>query len=729
MVNEQTAGVCPSCSKPLSPAGPGGGRPAKYCSPACRKTAHRAGKRAAAAEAALLADRAQVAALLEAVVPREGVWAARMDEVTDRGRLAEIRLAAKAAAESLARLGGALDAELAASVVVSYPAGGQGLGDETSAPPDVAAAAVVPGCVAPAAAVDAGTKPAVPAPAAPVDAEEDPHVRLWNAWDFTLDQQSPELEAERARLLAQSEAAFAAERRASRQAPAAPRPARSGSLRPTAQQEAIIEACRTGESTVIEAGAGTGKTSTLRLAAEAMSGHGLYLAFNKAIAVEAKKTFPGRVSPRTAHSLAYAETPQVFKARLGGARQPATRAAEILKVTETVVLGSSLRLTPALIARHAMETVTKFCHSDADEIEAVHVPRMNGVGPESRAALADLVVPVARRAWVDLCSEHGRLKYAHDHYFKQWALSRPRIGAGFIFLDEAQDTNPVLARVLREQSCQVVVVGDSAQQIYAWRGAVDALRTWPARHRLQLTKSWRFGPLIANEANLWLTELRANMRLTGNDAIDSRHGSLDAKSADAVLCRTNAEAMRQTMKALEAGRRPALVGGTRDIESLARAAKELQDGAATSHPELSMFESWDAVRDHVEHDESASDLRAIVRLIEDHGADELLRVAGRVVDESRADLAISTAHKAKGREWDKVLITRDFRAPRRDEDGVLIPVPQEEARLSYVAVTRARRVLDPGGLTWIHTPAEERGFDRSARGSRAFASAEPEINW
>jgi hypothetical protein len=57
-------------------------------------------------------------------------------------------------------------------------------------------------------------------------------------------------------------------------------------------------------------------------------------------------------------------------------------------------------------------------------------------------------------------------------------------------------------------------------------------------------------------------------------------------------------------------------------------------------------------------------------------------------------------------------------------------VPEEEARLSYVAVTRARRVLDPGGLTWIHTPADERGFDRPARRSRALAaSAEPEINW
>ena len=703
------AAKCPRCGKPVPERVPGRqGRPSRWCSDACRKAGHRSAKSAAAKpKAPVVAERrSALLELLAAAVLPEGLAAAVAD--ADEALLARIEREVTAAVSASRRLRGLLPAPAAPVDAVA----------EAPALPAVAAAKPV----------------AVPGPAAAVDAEDDdPHVRLWNAWDFTTEQQSPELEAERARLLFEGTLRLAQREVASNpvvlghQAPAVRSPARSGSLRPTPQQEAIIEACRTGESTVIEAGAGTGKTSTLRLAAEQMDGHGLYLAFNKAIAVEAKKTFPGRVSPRTAHSLAYAETPQTFKTRLGGARQPASRAAEILGVTETVMLGTTLRLTPTLIARHALETVSKYCYSDADEISAVHVPRMNGVGPLAREALADLVVPVALRAWADLCSESGRLKYGHDHYFKQWALTRPKIAAGFAFLDEAQDTNPVLARVLREQSCQVVVVGDSAQQIYAWRGAVDALRTWPARHRLQLSKSWRFGPVVADEANLWLSELKASMRLTGNDAIDSRRGALDIKSADAVLCRTNAEAMRQTMKALEAGRRPALVGGTRDIESLARAAQELQDGHATTHPELAMFESWNAVRDHAEQDESASDLRAVVRLIEDHGAAELLRVAGRVVDESRSDVAISTAHKAKGREWDKVLIARDFRAPRRDEDGVLIPVPDEEARLSYVAVTRARRVLDPGGLSWIHTPPAERGMRASGPGRAAFVDAE--LGW
>jgi len=41
------------------------------------------------------------------------------------------------------------------------------------------------------------------------------------------------------------------------------------SLQPTPEQEAILDAVRQGDNLVIEAGAGTGKTSTLKLIAEA----------------------------------------------------------------------------------------------------------------------------------------------------------------------------------------------------------------------------------------------------------------------------------------------------------------------------------------------------------------------------------------------------------------------------------------------------------------------------
>lgn len=115
-------------------------------------------------------------------------------------------------------------------------------------------------------------------------------------------------------------------------------------------------------------------------------------------------------------------------------------------------------------------------------------------------------MPFAAKAWADLHNpDDGIVRFEHDHYLKMWALTKPRIDADFLFLDEAQDTNPVLEQVFASQRdhAQLVMVGDSAQAIYGWRGARDVMTGFDATH-LTLTQSFRFGPLLAEQANRWL---------------------------------------------------------------------------------------------------------------------------------------------------------------------------------------------------------------------------------
>lgn len=61
----------------------------------------------------------------------------------------------------------------------------------------------------------------------------------------------------------------------------------------------------------------------------------------------------------------------------------------------------------------------------------------------------------------------------------------------------------------------------------------------------------------------------------------------------------------------------------------------------------------------------------------------------------KTSTVVSTAHKAKGREWESVLIADDFAEPTGED------LPRVDAMLGYVAVTRARLRLDRGSLTWI----------------------------
>lgn len=213
------------------------------------------------------------------------------------------------------------------------------------------------------------------------------------------------------------------------------------------------------------------------------------------------------------------------------------------------------------------------------------------------------------------------------------------------------------------------MVGDSAQAIYGWRGARDVMTDFDAT-ALTLTRSFRFGPLLAEQANRWLELAEAPIRLTGSETIPTEVG--DVANPDAVLCRTNIGAMAEVMRLLSEGHRVALARGGHMLASLALAARDLKEGRRTSHSELVLFASWGDVQDYATYDPAA-------------------------------DVTVSTAHKAKGREWPTVRIGDDFPPPKdtgqHDAEGRPIPEPvnDTDARLAYVAVTRARRRLDLGG--------------------------------
>jgi superfamily I DNA/RNA helicase len=82
-------------------------------------------------------------------------------------------------------------------------------------------------------------------------------------------------------------------------------------------------------------------------------------------------------------------------------------------------------------------------------------------------------------------------------------------------------------------------------------------------------------------------------------------------------------------------------------------------------------------------------LKLLVDLIVEHGAETIITAIDGSTPESKAQVVISTAHKSKGREWDRVTLAGDFTAPK--EGGECSP---GELKLLYLACTRARRYLD-----------------------------------
>lgn len=481
---------------------------------------------------------------------------------------------------------------------------------------------------------------------------------------------------------------------------------------PTEEQQAVAEACVSGDHLVVEAGAGAGKTSTLQLAAEVMLGtsrvhRGLYIGFNKITAMEAKDRFPRAVDCRTGHSLAYASHGKPLRHKLPGERpaQSVFDVAQILGLAPLVMDGNggpTRVVSPERLGWAARETVDRFARSADFEMAAKHVGRDALPDGIDRRQYEAAVLAAARRAWADMASPEGKLRMPHDIYRKLWALSRPRLRVDFLMLDEAQDTAPVMAEVVRSQQCQQIAVGDSNQQLYAWAGAIDALAKWGDAKRLYLTQSWRFGEAIAAEANKWLELLPTALRIVGNPNLDSELVKLGSE-ARAVLCRTNVGAVLEVMTGLAADKRVALVGGGREIESVARAAIALMSGRKTNHPEFCVFQTWDEVRRAASGDEGDQTLKTFVYMMDSIGPEAVIEAMRELDDERRADLIVSTGHKAKGREWDAVRIAEDFAPRKTPEEGDVASMLVEpaDAMLAYVAVTRAKLRLDRGALSYV----------------------------
>jgi hypothetical protein len=345
-------------------------------------------------------------------------------------------------------------------------------------------------------------------------------------------------------------------------------------------------------------------------------------------------------------------------------------------------------LDPAQTARYVQTTVKNFCKSIDQEISAKHVEIPFIVKADSRNsnAFVHKVLPLANKVWNDLLTHQGFMRFSHDYYLKMWQLGKPTIGSDYILFDEAQDADPVMLDVVNSQSAsQLIYCGDQYQAIYEWRGAKNALKMVHVDKHLWLTQSFRFGDAIAEEANRFLKLLGAPKMIKGLSSVNSK--LREVANPDAILCRTNAGVISALMEEQMKGRLAAIIGRTQDLIEFAEACQQLIQGGRTGHPELAPFSNWESVLGFIaEYPEEAQEIKTMVELVQSFGTSKLISALDQVVTEKQADVVISTAHRAKGREWNNVRLQGDF---LHVDD-----MDTEDLRLAYVAVTRAQNILD-----------------------------------
>ncbi len=467
----------------------------------------------------------------------------------------------------------------------------------------------------------------------------------------------------------------------------------------THEQAIAIDNARLGQSFKVIAYAGTGKTTTLQMISDAMpERRGMYLAFNKAIATEAQQKFHRHVNCRTFHSLAFRSVPRGVTDKLRLPRlSPSFLAKEyrLEPITLRRLMGGRYEkyvLMPSRLASLVANAVSFFCSTSSQYPAPRHLQAPSWLHPDDLAVLQQHLYPAVERRWLESIDPNHQAGIGHDIYLKLWALSEPNIPSDYVLFDEAQDADPLMLGILlRQKQTQVIYVGDAHQQIYAWRGAINAMMQLPLPES-RLTTSFRFGEAIAEVANTLLGGLNETVPLLGNPQLKSNVvNKPHTKMRDAILCRTNARAMELLLSGLVNGDKVSLQADHVKLDRFVDAASLLKQGKrVTDVPELAWFNSWHDVHEYCETNEG-SDIKPLVKLVDDHGTAPLKKALAKITPIEQADYVISTAHKAKGLEWNRVHLEDDYQFKL---NGLDHKISDEELRLLYVACTRAKVSLN-----------------------------------
>ncbi|MCU1323454.1 MAG: helicase, superfamily [Acidobacteriaceae bacterium] len=225
---------------------------------------------------------------------------------------------------------------------------------------------------------------------------------------------------------------------------------------------------------------GASKTTTLRMLSASTTKRGLYLAFNRNIADDARQKFPTHVTCATAHSLAYRAVRRTLAYpdwKLKGALTP-NMIVGTFRMPDSLTFRCGLALPKWSYCALLLDALKRFLQSE-DELPApAHIPRygcLETLAEEHFKDFCSQAIEHVAAIWQAVQHPKHELPLGHDGYLKLWSLSKPNAQVDYILVDEAQDLNPVLLAILRRVACPVIYVGDPYQQIYEWRGAAQSM--------------------------------------------------------------------------------------------------------------------------------------------------------------------------------------------------------------------------------------------------------------
>jgi DNA helicase-2/ATP-dependent DNA helicase PcrA len=486
-----------------------------------------------------------------------------------------------------------------------------------------------------------------------------------------------------------------------------PAPAKSNGFTPSPYQEKIFSFIRSeGGDGIVNAVAGSGKTTTLVKSAGLIRGGGLFCAFNKHIAesLASKLSGTGMVA-KTIHALGYGVVGQNL-------RKPRINDGKYTKIVNDYVRDHRKEFAEDGQARQNIRKLVNFARLTLTPLEPTALEQM---ADRYNLEFADnYPEPVKQILWTgdQLAESSGEIDFTDMLWIPHRMNLSPRTSP-WVLVDECQDLNAAqldLVRKLRATGGRMMFVGDRRQAIMAFAGAdsksYDIIRDTLGAKEMPLSTCYRCPTSHIALAKALVPQIEAAPGAIEGEVIRENEENLPqlVQEGDLILCRRNAPLIKHCLRLIQQ-RRPARIRG-RDVgKELADLIRSIGDNGKDfrKFPEgvdlwhQKQFESLTS-RDAPESafeliDDKTEALHACYTGFPCNSAHELAAEIEKIFsDAGGASIWLSSVHRAKGLEENRVFIlqygTLGQFGPKQSPDEY-----QQELNLKYVALTRARHTL------------------------------------
>lgn len=500
---------------------------------------------------------------------------------------------------------------------------------------------------------------------------------------------------------------------------------------PSPYQQAIFDYIEHGTGNlVVNAVAGAGKTTTLVQAAQLIKGKGLFLAFNKHIADELAGRLVGTpMVAKTIHSIGNGMlTKHLGKTKIDGNKYR--------KLAEQYLKEEYPKLdTEEYMAAHkALLKLTDMCRltlTDPQDASALDTMMFHFSIDNNEIAFAGVKTVIDRG--VKQAQQQKLIDFT-DMLFLPilWGLKPPQVP--FVMADECQDFSKaqlLIAMLTCEKGGRMVFVGDPRQSIMGFAGADSQsfynIAKATKADELPLSICYRCPPnhlALAQHIVPHIAPIEGRpdgvLEFHGEDKDNAKIIKL-VKEGDIIISRVTAPLVSLCIKLIQ-NRIPARVKGRdigSDLISLLEQVRKMFKVGFDFKKMVEYIEVYEAKQVEMMSQRKGSESRiqnlrdrceAISACAEAFNVstfEELCEEIEGLFSDDREGVTLSTIHKTKGLEADRVFIIRTDKLPLRWEKQQEWEFEQE-LNLLYVALTRAKKELHIMGDGISVSPKEEK---------------------